>query len=95
MSLLSDLFAAQLAILKSDLANDVVPTIQKANNLIAANPTIINVLAQAQSVQVQLLAEAPQIAQDEIKGLATWLNNELQQLAAPPAPAPAPAAKPA
>ena len=85
MSLLSDLFDAQLAVLKSDLAKDLIPKIQTANNLIAANPTLINVVAQGQSILTALISEGPTAMQDEIKALAQWINGELQQLAAPPA----------
>jgi len=91
MSLLTDLFDAQIAVLKSDLAKTLIPQIQNANNLIAANPTIINVVAQADGIVAAATADAPGIMQDEIKALATWVNSQLQQLAAPP-PAPAPTA---
>ncbi|MGH8217321.1 MAG: hypothetical protein ACREUT_01940 [Steroidobacteraceae bacterium] len=90
MSILTDLFDAQLAVLKSDLAKALVPLIQQKNNLIAANPTILNVIAQAEAIVVEAKAEAPQIMQDEIKALAQWVNIELQALANPP---PASAAK--
>lgn len=83
MSILSDLFKAQMAIVKSDLAKDVIPEVQQANNLIASNPTILNVIAQAQKIVVDVKAEAPQLLQDEIKELAQFVNSELQKLAAP------------
>lgn len=83
MSLLTDLFDSQLAILKSDFAADIVPAIQKANNLIAANPTVLNVIAQASSILVSAESELPKLGQDEIKALAVWVNSKLQQLAAP------------
>jgi len=84
MSLLTDLFDAQLAVLKSDLSKDLIPVIQQKNNLIAANPTVINVIAQAEAIVVEAKAEAPQVLQDEIKALAQWVNTELQQFANPP-----------
>lgn len=83
MSLLTDLFDAQLAVIKSDLAADVIPAIQKANNLIAANPTVINLIAQANQILVTAEAELPKLGQDEIKALSLWVNSKLQQLAAP------------
>lgn len=92
MSLLTDLFDAQLAVLKSDLKADLVPVIQQANNLIASNPTVLNLVAQAQKVVVEAMAEGPKVGQDEIKALATWVNTQLQDLASPPA---TPAVKPA
>jgi hypothetical protein len=82
MSLLTDLFDAQLAVLESDVAKDLLPTIQKSVNSIAANPTVLNVLAQADLIAVSARAELPKVAQDEIQSLATWVNNKLQQLAA-------------
>jgi len=94
MSLLTDLFDAQLAVLKSDFKTDLVPAIQQANNLIAANPTVLNLVAQAQKVLVDAMAEGPKVGQDEIKALATWVNTQLQDLASPPPATPAPA-KPA
>jgi hypothetical protein len=87
MSILTDLFDAQLAVLKSDLAKTLIPQIQQANNLIASNPTELNLLAQAEAIVVNAQADAPGILQDEIKALAQWLNSQLQQLANPP-PAP-------
>lgn len=92
MSILTDLFDAQLAVLKSDLAKTLVPQIQQANNLIASNPTELNLVAQAQAIVVNAEADAPGILQDELKALASWVNTQLQVLANPP-PAPAPAAK--
>ena len=88
MSILTDLFDAQLAVLKSDFATDLVPTLQKANNLIAANPTTLNVVAQANAIVAAAIAEGPKVLQDEIKALSAWVNTQLQQLATPtPAPA--------
>lgn len=84
MSLISDLFAAQLAIVKSDFAKDLLIPIQQANNLIAANPTALNAVAQGQKILTLLIAEGPTLLQDEVKQLANWVNQELQQLAAPP-----------
>lgn len=81
MSILTDLFDAQLAVLESDVAKDLVPVIQKAVNSMAANPTALNVVAQAELVVISAKAELPKLAQDEIQALATWVNNKLQQLA--------------
>lgn len=98
MSLLSDLFDAQLAVLESDAAKDLLPVVQKSINSIAANPTVLNVLAQADLIAVTARAELPKLAQDEIQSLANWVNLKLQQLAAkapvaaPPVPAPPSAA---
>jgi hypothetical protein len=92
MSLITDLLDAQLAILRSDFAKDLLTPIQQANNLIASNPTELNTIAQGQKILADLIAEGPTVLQDEVKELATWLNTELQQLAAPPA---IPAATPA
>jgi len=83
MSILTDLFDAQLAILKSDVATDLIPAIQKANNLIASNPTELNLIAQANAILVVIVADLPKIGQDEVKALTTWVNNRLQTLAAP------------
>ena len=94
MSLITDLLDAQLAILRSDFAKDLLAPIQQANNLIASNPTELKTIAQGQKILADLIAEGPTVLQDEAKGLATWLNSQLQQLANP-APAPTPAAKPA
>lgn len=94
MSLITDLLDAQLAIIRSDFAKDLLIPIQQANNLIASNPTELNALAQGQKILADLIAEGPTVLQDETKGLATWLNTQLQQLANP-APAATPAAKPA
>jgi hypothetical protein len=99
VSLITDLLDAQLAILRSDFKNDLLPPIQQANNLIASNPTEINLIAQGGKILQDIMAEGPTVLQDEAKGLATWLNGQLQQLANPPpapvAPAATPAAKPA
>jgi len=92
MSLLTDLLDAQLAILKSDLKTDLVPVAQQVNNMIAANPTVANVLAQGGKLLVDLIAEGPKVGQDELKGLAEWLNTKLQEFAAPTAPPAPPAA---
>ena len=89
MSVIADLLDAQLAIIKSDFAKDLLAPIQQANNLIAANPTELNALAQGQKILALLIAEGPTVLQDEVKGLANWLNGKLQQLAAPPATPPA------
>jgi len=83
MSILTDLFDAQLAILKSDVATDLIPAIQKANNLIASNPTELNLIAQANAILVVIVADLPKIGQDEVKALTTWVNNRLQTLTAP------------
>jgi hypothetical protein len=94
MSLLTDLFDAQLAVLKSDIAKDLIPQIQTAVNNIASNPTLLNVVAQADVIAAAAIGAAPGILQDELKALAGWVNVELTRLAnPPPAPAPAPAAK--
>jgi hypothetical protein len=94
MSLLTDLFDAQLAVLKSDVAKELVPQIQIAVNNIASNPTLLNVVAQADVIAADLIGAAPGILQDELKALAAWVNVQLNQLAnPPPAPAPAPATK--
>lgn len=94
MSLLTDLFDAQLAVLKSDLKAQLIPQIQTANNNIASNPTLLNLVAQADGIVANTIADAPGILQDEIKALAAWVNTQLTELAnPPPAPAPAPAAK--
>jgi len=89
MSVIADLLDAQLAIIKSDFAKDLLAPIQQANNLIAANPTELNALAQGQKILALLIAEGPTVLQDEVKGLANWLNGKLQQLAAPPTTPPA------
>lgn len=89
MSLITDLLDAQLAIIKSDFAKDLLAPIQQANNLIASNPTELNALAQGQKILALLIAEAPNVLQDETKGLATWLNSKLQQLANPAPATPA------
>jgi hypothetical protein len=92
MSLLTDLFDAQLAVLKSDVAKTLIPQIQAANNNIASNPTILNLVAQADGIAADAIAAGPGILQDEAKALAQWVNTQLQDLAnPPPAPAPAPA----
>lgn len=92
-SILTDLFAALAAVLKSDLRTQALPQIQQAMNLIAANPTMLNLLAQADALRANLASDVPGILQDELKALDTFVTNELQQLAAPPPPpAPAPAA---
>lgn len=83
MSLITDLLDAQLAILKSDFAKDLLAPIQQANNLIASNPTELNAVAQGGKILSLLIAEGPTALQDEAKGLATWMNAKLQQLAAP------------
>jgi hypothetical protein len=100
MSILTDLFDAQLAVLESDLAKDLIPSVQKSVNLIASNPTVLNVVAQAEAIVINAQAEAPQLVQDEIKALAGWVNSKLQQLAAkapasPAAASTAAATKPA
>lgn len=84
MSLLTDLFAAQLAVLKSDVAKTLVPQIQTAVNNIASNPTALNVVAQADYIVASAVADAPGILQDELKALSGWVQTELQQLANPP-----------
>lgn len=83
MSLITDLLDAQLAILKSDFAKDLLAPIQQANNLIASNPTELNAIAQGGKILQDIVAEGPTVLQDEAKGLATWLNSKLQQLANP------------
>lgn len=85
MSLITDLLDAQLAIVKSDFAKDLLTPIQQANNLIASNPTEINAIAQGQKILTDLIAEGPTVLQDEVKALATWLNTRLQTLATPAA----------
>lgn len=89
MSLITDLLDAQLAIIKSDFAKDLLIPIQQANNLIASNPTELNALAQGGKILQDMIAEGPTVMQDEVKGLATWLNARLQALATPPAVKPA------
>lgn len=87
MSLITDLLEAQLAIIKSDFAKDLLGPIQQANNLIASNPTELNAVAQGGKILAVLIAEGPTVLQDEVKGLATWMNSKLQQLATPAKPA--------
>lgn len=84
MSAFTDLFNAQKAILLSDIRNEALPILQKAANLLASNPTRLNLIAQAMSVVAQLQALAPGVAQDELKALTAWVNTELQDLANPP-----------
>ena len=94
MSLLTDLFDAQLAVLKSDVAKTLIPELQTAFNNIASNPTALNVVAQADGIAADAVVAGPGILQDELKALAQWVNTQLQDLANPP-PAPAPAPAPA
>lgn len=87
MSILTDLFDAQLAVLQSDFKEDLLPIIQQANNLIASNPTELNIVAQAAKILQDVIAEGPKLGQDEIKSLTAWVNSQLQRLASPPVPA--------
>lgn len=88
-TVLDSFFKAELAVLKSDFVKDVVPILQTANNIVASNPTVLNLIAQVQSVKVQIMALEPQVLQDEIKALDVWLAAELNALANPPPPPPA------
>jgi hypothetical protein len=90
MSLLTDLLDAQVAILESDIKTDLVPLVQQSNNLIASNPTVANVVLQGQRMLVNLIAEGPKVAQDEVKELASWVNTKLEAWAAPPPASTAP-----
>jgi hypothetical protein len=85
MSLLTDLFDAQLAVLKSDFSTDIVPVLQKSTNLLASNPTELNLVAQATQILATGATELPKLGQDELKALAQWVNAQLQRLATPPA----------
>lgn len=94
MSLLTDLFDAQLAVLKSDFKADLLPMLQKSVNLFASNPTEINLVAQATQILATGAAELPKLGQDELQALAQWVNNRLQQLVADGKTAAESAAKP-
>lgn len=81
MSLLSDYADSFLAVLESDAAATLIPMLQKTNNSIAANPTVLNGIAQFNQLVFEAQAEAPAVVQDELKELALFVNTRLQLLA--------------
>jgi hypothetical protein len=81
-----------LAVAKADAAASVLPLIVSFTNSIAANPTAVNVVAQAAKFQVSILAVLPTLEQSELAAIAGIINTEATTLLAPPALPPAAAA---
>lgn len=82
---LASIISSLVAVAKADAAKAVLPALAAFFNSVATNPTEINFVAQLAQLQVAVISALPGIAQDELKALATILNNEAQALLAPKA----------
>ena len=77
-SSIASFFKGIAGVIAADAANVVVPLVQAANTAIAKNPTLLNAAAQLSSVQVQVIAAAPSLAQEVLSSTAGALNDLLQ-----------------
>lgn len=78
----SALVATLVAVAKADAAKTLLPLIADFTNSVAANPTQLNIVAQAAKFQVGLLTIVPGLEQAELVALATAINTEAQLLLA-------------
>lgn len=88
MSTFSTILQGLIAVAKGDAAKLILPLLSNFLQSIGNNPSEINIIAQLASFEAGVLAVLPTIGQDEVKELATLLQQEATQLlAAQPKPA--------
>lgn len=75
MSALSQAFDAVIALVKSEEEKAVLPQLATALQNIAANPTLINAVAQGNLLLTEVIADQGKIAQDALKQLAESVSN--------------------
>lgn len=92
MSTLSTIAADIITVFKNDELKTVAPMLGNFLNSIAANPTALNIAAQAALLNSQVIAAQTDIGQDVLKSLASLVNTQVQALVAAQAPAATPAA---
>lgn len=94
MSALSQAFASVAALVKSEEERLVLPQLATAIQNIAANPTLVNVVAQGNLLLTEVISSEIKIGQDALKQLAESISNAAVE-AATSTPTPAPPAAPA
>ncbi len=76
------LLAALEAVFKSDNATIIVPQIQAAITAYKSNMTLVNAEAQLLKLSASLIADLPQIVQDEKLALLNFVQTKLTSIAA-------------
>jgi hypothetical protein len=87
MSALSQAFDAVVALVKSEEEKIVLPQLATALQNIAANPTMINVVAQGNLLLTEVIADEMKIGQDALKQFAESVSNAAVAAVPPVAPA--------
>lgn len=83
-ALFQQIWATMQVVFKTDAATMLLPPIAKFFNSIAGNPTALNIAVAAAQLNVEVMAALPTIGQDELKAIATLINNAVQAAATPP-----------
>lgn len=86
MSALSQAFDAVVALVKSEEEKALLPQLATALTNVAANPTLVNAVAQGNLLLTEVIADQSKIGQDALKQLAESVSNAA--VAAVPAKAP-------
>lgn len=86
MSALSQAFDAVVALVKSEEEKALLPQLATALQNVAANPTLVNAVAQGNLLLTEVIADQSKIGQDALKQLAESVSNAA--VAAVPAKAP-------
>lgn len=72
-----------VTVAKQDAGKVILPLIINFINAIAANPTKLVIVVQLAKLQADVMAAMPEIAQDELKTLASFLSQEALALESP------------
>ena len=92
---LATLFQQQIAIVEDELLIKAAPALGAFFTNVAGNPTVLNISAQAVSLEAQLVAVIPGVAQAEMANLAAAVSAYVQAAATKAAAEVAAAEKPA
>jgi len=85
MSALSQAFDAVIALVKSEEEKIVLPQLATALQNIAANPTMVNAVAQGNLLLTEVIADETKIGQDALKQFAESVSNAAVAAVPPPA----------
>lgn len=86
MSALSQAFDAVVALVKNEEEKALLPQLATVMQNVAANPTLVNAVAQGNLLLTEVIADQSKIGQDALKQLAESVSNAA--VAAVPAKAP-------
>jgi hypothetical protein len=75
MSALSQAFDSVIALIKSEEEKMLLPQLATAIQNVAANPTLINAVAQGNLLLTEAIADQSKIGQDALKQLAESVSN--------------------